>query len=91
MVNSRLCETARLAFSVRVRDFLDCKTRMETPRWLHEKIKTARRTEPLKNKTARPMKFALTRIFLKTIHHSFFAQRTTTLHNHIMFTQLAVQ
>ena len=45
MVNSRLCETARLVFfSARPRlfEFLDCKTKIETPKWLYRKIETAK-------------------------------------------------
>ena len=68
MVNSSFCERARLCkrarlafFSARPRlfEFLDCETKMETPKRLCRKIEIARRTEgvPLKNETARPVKF----------------------------------
>ena len=52
MVNLRHCETARLAFlsaSPRLFDCLDCKTEIETLRWLCEKIDTARHTEQIQN------------------------------------------
>ena len=58
MVNLALGETARLAFfsaSFRLFYFLKCET--ENLKRLHEKIETLRHGEPLKNKSARPLKF----------------------------------
>ena len=52
ILNSKLCEMARLAFFSTsphsLFDLFDCETEVETPRLLREKIDTARRTEPPK-------------------------------------------
>ena len=53
LVNLRLYKTAKLASfsaSPRLFDFIDCETKIETPRELRKKLETARHTEPLKTR-----------------------------------------
>ena len=74
MVNSRLCEMARLAsFSVRLRllEFLNCETKLRLWNGFAKKIETARHTEPLKKRDYKTreiwLKFCKTCNFWKTI------------------------
>ena len=62
MVNSRLCKTASLAFfsaSLRLFEFLDCETEMETTEWLCENIEAVRHAEPLKKRDCKTCEIQL--------------------------------
>ena len=65
----------KTSVSVRPRlfEFLDCETKIETPKRLCRKIETATHTEPLRKRDCETceirLKFSETHIFLKTIRH----------------------